>query len=56
MASERRLDLAETISYAFIAGTACGLLNACVAGTLISAQGYQGSVVNMTSSTTPGIY
>lgn len=41
MAPERRSDLAATIWYAFIAGTSCGLLNACLAGTLLDAPGYK---------------
>lgn len=40
MAPERRADLSKTIGRAFIAGSAAGLLNACIAGTLLSAQGY----------------
>ncbi|CAG7834095.1 unnamed protein product [Allacma fusca] len=36
MAPERRADLTKVIWYAFFAGSACGVLNACIAGTLIA--------------------
>jgi len=41
MAPERRTDLSKTIVRALIAGSIAGLLNACVAGTLLSAPGYK---------------
>ena len=40
MAPERRGDLSKTIFRAFIAGSIAGLLNACIAGTLLAAIGY----------------
>jgi len=46
MAPERRTDLSKTIFRAFLAGSMAGLLNACLAGTLLSSVGYEEHAAN----------
>ena len=37
IAPERREDIIKTVWFAFIIGSLCGILNACIAGVLITA-------------------